>query len=270
MIEMRTWIKVGILSLLSPLAFATEPFNLADVGFGISDDTVPQSATLPASTQSQPPVSPAQTPPKAPASTAASQQMTAAQNKAALAQLQQLLSAYHTYQANFAQVTLNNQGKILQKSSGRVYMMRPGGFRWETDVPTHQIIITDGRVLWIYDIDLAQATKQPFSARVSLNPAVLLSGSLKDLMSVFTVAGVVTNDNTISFTLIPIKSQQQNFTSIMLTFQNKVWIGMQTVNNLDQRSVFTFTQVQVDTPLAENVFSFTPPPNVDVVEQKAK
>ncbi|MFK3617120.1 outer membrane lipoprotein chaperone LolA, partial [Coxiella burnetii] len=95
----------------------------------------------------------------------------------ATTQLSQLLSNFRTYQAKFNQITFDGQDRVIQQSHGRVMIMRPGRFRWETDSPTKQIIITNGKTLWVYDVDLSQATQQPLAQKTNINPASLLSGS---------------------------------------------------------------------------------------------
>src|SRR3989338_3432080 len=83
-----------------------------------------------------------------------------AQQKTAALELTQLLNGFSTFQAQFTQTTTDVNHQVLQQSSGTMMLMRPGRFRWETQNPTHQIVITDGKTLWIYDVDLKQATKQ--------------------------------------------------------------------------------------------------------------
>ena len=42
-------------------------------------------------------------------------------------------------------------------------MLRPGRFRWETSDPYQQTVIANGDTLWIYDVDLKQASSTIFS-----------------------------------------------------------------------------------------------------------
>jgi outer membrane lipoprotein carrier protein len=201
-----------------------------------------------------------------PVTHAASPSITVSNSAGAAVELRQLLSHFTTYQAHFAQITYSTNGRELQNSQGQVLIKRPGGFRWETQSPMHQVIITDGRILWIYDIDLAQATRQLFSTKVALNPAVLLSGSLSDISRVFTVKRVHVREGLQSYLLKP--KQQQTFKTLVFSFDHGELVGMITENNLDQQSVFAFTKIKLNAPMKQQSFELIPPPDVDVVEEQ--
>ncbi len=183
-----------------------------------------------------------------------------AQNDASV-QLNQLLSSFQTYQANFHQVTQDTDGRVLQTSQGRIMIKRPGNFRWEADTPTKQIIITDGKTLWVYDVDLAQATRQPLNQQTNVNPASLLSGSVENLKKQFTITG---GGNV--FQLVPTK-KGINFNWIRVEFRGGVLASMKVQNNLDEVSTFQFTNIKINPSLPPSLFQFKPPRGVDVVNQ---
>src|ERR1700738_1559929 len=79
--------------------------------------------------------------------------------------LSQSLGNYTTYEANFQQTSYGKKNHAAQKSHGKVYMMRPGKFRWETTQPYQQTVIANGNTLWIYDVDLRQASQQSAAKR---------------------------------------------------------------------------------------------------------
>lgn len=99
--------------------------------------------------------------------------------------LNQLLNRYKTYQADFQQTVFDEKDQVIQRSQGRMFLMRPFKFRWETTDPVRQVIITDGKELWTYDQDLAQATKQKFTTQNAGDPAALLSGKSANLAKRF-------------------------------------------------------------------------------------
>ncbi|ACJ20258.1 outer membrane lipoprotein chaperone LolA [Coxiella burnetii] len=184
----------------------------------------------------------------------------------ATTQLSQLLSNFRTYQAKFNQITFDGQDRVIQQSHGRVMIMRPGRFRWETDSPTKQIIITNGKTLWVYDVDLSQATQQPLAQKTNINPASLLSGSVKDLKQKFTITISPTSDAA-TFQLVPRLGKSLNFNWIRLKFSKKQLTEMTVLNNLDERSIFQFSQIKVNAPLSSTLFEFKPSRGIDVVKQ---
>lgn len=177
-------------------------------------------------------------------------------------QLTAILRSFDTYTADFNQTNESDKGTVISQSSGRTMIKRPGKFRWESQAPTKQIIITDGKMLWIYDVDLAQVTKQTLSSKTPINPAMILSGSAEELTSQFNVSALADN----VFVLTP-KQSDYGFKRVTLKFSNNDLIEMVVVNNLAQTSRFEFSNVQLNTPLPDTLFTFQAPPGVDVISQ---
>ncbi len=187
----------------------------------------------------------------------------AVQQQTAALELTQLLNSFSSFQAQFTQTTSDVNHQVLQQSNGTMMLMRPGRFRWETKDPTHQIVITDGKTLWIYDIDLKQATKQSIQ-NSPINPAKLLSGDVSTLMTQFNVH-MIPHKNRVVFQLIPKKPSRQ-FRSVAIAFQNRQLHSMQIQNTMEQTNTFTFSNVEVNKPLSPELFKFTAPHGVDVMQ----
>lgn len=178
--------------------------------------------------------------------------------------LSDLLADFHSLTANFDQVIYNAKHQPIQKSTGSMALFRPSQFRWEIKEPNPQLLIADGNYLWIYDIDLAQATHQKLDKNKLNSPASLLSGSIADLKSRFKVTQLTENP-TESFRLVP-KSRGDLFHWIELSFVGKKLTQMRMSDNLGSFSIFQFSDVQVNPPLSDNLFRFKAPKGVDVIE----
>lgn len=181
----------------------------------------------------------------------------------AMGKLNGLLNQFTTYQAQFKQVTTDLQNDVLQQSSGSVMMDRPDRFRWETRQPTHQIVITDGHVLWIYDVDLAQVTKQHIEKN-TVYPAQLLLGDTRKMLGQFAIK-VVPHENVLVFHLTP-KQPTKQFRTISMAFLHDKLIEIQIENNLKQLTTFRFSQVKLNEKMRPEIFQFTPPAGVDVLK----
>ena len=179
--------------------------------------------------------------------------------------LGQLLANLHTAQSSFEQAVLDNNGGTLQSSKGKMALQRPGKFRWETIEPTKQLLIADGKYVWIYDTDLKQVTRKKQNAKSQVTPAMLLSDSTPTLLNSFNVKLLATqNRNENWFQLTP-KSQDTLFQSTTLVFQNNELRIMQIVSTVGQRTVLRFSQVKNNQPLSAKLFQFHIPKGVDVV-----
>lgn len=176
------------------------------------------------------------------------------------ADLEKSLGGYTSYQANFTQVNYDNKNRAGKQSSGRVFMLRPGKFRWETTKPYEQTVIANGDMLWIYDVDLKQATKQSLAKR-GFNPAQLLTEPVANLTQKFTI----TQENNGWFKLVPTKADR-GFKAAYLQFQNNQLSGLKIINQLNQTNVFTFSQIRVNPSLNSGLFTFKPPAGVQVLK----
>ena len=181
----------------------------------------------------------------------------------AAAELNQLLGNLHAFTADFKQHTYNGQHKLLQSSEGRLALLRPGNFKWETITPMHQLLITNGKSLWIYDVDLEQVTQQKLENQGDLNPAQLLSGSITSLEKEFVVSQELSSKYQI-FKLTP-KSKEAAVSWIRLQFKNRQLDNMQFANELGEINDFQFLVVHEDAKLKPTDFNFVPPKGVDVL-----
>jgi len=89
--------------------------------------------------------------------------------------LEDYLKGLHTLSSRFDQTTLSADGGRMAKSKGRLYLKRPGKFRWEYDSPIKQIIVADGKRVWLHDLELDQISHQGQAKALSGTPAQLLA-----------------------------------------------------------------------------------------------
>ena len=75
-------------------------------------------------------------------------------------QLIRLLNGIGGMSAHFQQQVKNANGEEIQRTEGLMKLMRPGKFYWYTQIPFEQKITSDGKRMWIYDIDLEQVIIQ--------------------------------------------------------------------------------------------------------------
>lgn len=179
-------------------------------------------------------------------------------------ELAKLLAEYKTYKANFNQLTYFNSSQEPQLSSGQLYMKRPGMFRWEINKPSQQVIIANRSVLWIYDVELQQVTKEKLNGTSSNNPAILLSGDVNELIKQYDVSKVQSR-GAMWYQLKP-RLPQSSFVLVRMRFSDDRLITIWVKNNLNQTSVFQFSNIQLNQPLSASLFNFKPPSGVDVLQ----
>ena len=63
--------------------------------------------------------------------------------------LEAIVAGIETLQANFYQEVRDEQGELIQESSGTIKVKKPGRFVWHYEKPEPQDIISDGKNLWL-------------------------------------------------------------------------------------------------------------------------
>jgi outer membrane lipoprotein carrier protein len=125
--------------------------------------------------------------------------------------------------------------------------------------------MTSGKVLWIYDPDLLQATKQKLDDQVGNTPALLLSGDPRKLAEAFDIAEEQGGADKV-FVLKP-RGKDALFESLRVRFQGGRLVEMQLADTMSQRTAIRFSEIRVNPALGNQHFEFVPPKGVDVIDQ---
>ena len=182
--------------------------------------------------------------------------------------LNALLGKVSSMQANFTQYTLDPQGKPLQTLTGLMSVKRPGFFRWDTQQPFTQLIIANGQVVWVYDPELQQATRQQLDKQVGNTPALLLSGDTSKISATFTIADDKTAPKNVKAFLLKPKDKDALFDVMRLAFNKGSQLtSMQMKDSLGQKTDISFSGIRVNGKIADTLFQFTPPKGVDVINE---
>jgi len=188
-----------------------------------------------------------------------------ADQTASVQRLTGLLQKAETLTGRFSQLSLDGTGTQLQETSGELALKRPGQFRWHTDEPMEQLLVSDGKKVWLYDPDLEQVTIQTLDQRLTHTPALLLSGDVSSISENFEVSHKEAGE-VIDFTLRP-KARDTLFDSLRLSFRSGVINDMQMIDGVGQRTNILFHGVRVNEPLAAELFSFEIPEGTDVISE---
>ena len=179
--------------------------------------------------------------------------------------LSELLSQTQTISGTFSQLTLDSTGTQLQEASGQMVLQRPGLFRWHTDPPLEQLLVSNGEKVWLYDQDLLQVTVQKMDQRLTHTPALLLSGDVSQISENFTIT-YKEGGPVIDFILTP-TAKDTLFDTLRLSFRNGVINDMQLLDAVGQRTNILFMGVKINEDIAASEFVFEAPAGVDVIEE---
>ncbi len=190
--------------------------------------------------------------------------MPAAAADDSLARVEAWLKSVHTLSADFVQVVRSRDGQISSRATGTLSLSRPDRFRWDYRDPYVQVIVADGRKLWLYDADLEQVTVRPLESGLGSTPAMLLSGagSVGESFS----AGPVERDGEWTWCRLVPKQHGSDFDSVSLGFNDRGGlVAMQLVDKLGQSTELNFSDVALNQKLDPALFRFTPPKGADVI-----
>ena len=176
-----------------------------------------------------------------------------------------LLGGAQTLQGRFSQLTLDAGGTQLQESAGLMELKRPGMFRWVTEPPLEQELVSDGKKVWLYDPDLMQVTVQAMDERMTHTPALLLSGDVAQIRDSFEIE-YRENGSVSDFFLTP-TAKDTLFDSLRLSFKDNLIYDMQLSDAVGQRTNILFMSIRMNEPLDDSHFVFEIPDGVDVIEE---
>jgi len=163
----------------------------------------------------------------------------------------------------FNQDVYDPQGRRKESSSGRVALSAPHLFRWEYRQPYAQLVLADGKTVWVFDPDLKQASRRPQGAEEASSPlAVLLDPTRLDRDFIVKESG---DADGLSWLSIRPRSAEAGFRNARLGFVRNQLLRMEYEDALGQRTEIRFSDWKRNPTFAAGTFVFTPPAGVDVI-----
>lgn len=177
------------------------------------------------------------------------------------------LQALHAFRAKFVQTTYSSQGKAIQKTVGEIAWQRPGKFRWHAEKPVPQLIIANGKVLWIVDPDLMQVTIRAVHNEAKDTPTRILSEDVSSIDKRFVVTTLPKQGNIVRYQLLP-KASEAAFDEIILEFSNEALRGMRLRDSLGHRTNIVFNQIVINRDFPAGYFNYIVKQGMDVVDER--
>jgi outer membrane lipoprotein carrier protein len=168
-----------------------------------------------------------------------------------------------TARGKFEQKIFDGSHKLLQESRGELAFSRPGKFRWSYVKPYAQLIVGDGRKVWIYDEDLRQVTVRKLDQALGSTPAALLAGN-NEAMRSFRLVDRGVKDGMEWLEAVP-REREGGFERIRMGFGDSGLRAMELVDSLGQTTVLRFSALERNPSLDPALFRFSPPKGADVI-----
>jgi len=176
---------------------------------------------------------------------------------------QSYLRSTQTARADFEQKVYDRERKLVQQSKGSFAFLRPGRFRWTYAQPYPQLIVGDGKRVWIYDEDLNQVTVRAMARALGSTPAALLAGAA-DVERAFELADAGQRDG-LEWVQAKPREREAGFELIRLGMGAAGVQAMELVDQFGQTTVLRFSNIARNPTLDPSAFRFTPPKGADVL-----
>ena len=186
-----------------------------------------------------------------------------AQPATARAQLERFSDGLESLHALFEQRVISSDGTVADGSSGQVWLRRPRLFRWEYGGDFPEVVVADGRNIWIYDEILEQVTVRNQSQTAVNSPLTLLTdlAQLDEQFEVREVGGVD------GLQLLELRSRdaESQFERILLGLVDDSLRMMVMEDAFGLRTEVQFQQVRRNPEIDSSLFTFEPPESADVI-----
>ncbi len=176
-----------------------------------------------------------------------------------------------TGRANFSQTVSAPDGLKKKTSSGSFEFARPDRFRFSYAKPFEQLIVADGRKVWLYDQDLNQVTVRAMSQALGATPASLLAGGAMDKDFELVNAPIKDappKDGLDWVQATPRVKEGATVQTLRIGFRGKTLAALEIVDAFGQRSLLQFSAVEINPKLADETFRFVSPKGADVIESR--
>ena len=181
----------------------------------------------------------------------------------ARAGLERFTSELERLQADFTQTVKTQDGRVQDQTQGKVWLQNPDKLRWVYSGEFPEIIVADGKNIWIYDESLEQVTVKPQSDRTTDSPLMILT-DVSRLDAQFQVTELGDFEDMLLLELKSLDSESE-FERILLGLTGDMIRMMAMEDAFGQRTEIHFQNVLMNPPIDSALFLFTPPEGTDVV-----
>jgi len=178
-------------------------------------------------------------------------------------QLDRFSEGLETLYANFDQRVVGPDGITQDSSSGKVWLSRPHLFRWEYGGEFPELVVADGKNVWIYDEVLEQVTVKDQELAAVDSPLSVLTDPGR-LDEEFDVSEAGETDEWQLLELRP-KNSEADFDRILLGLRDDSLQLMVVEDAFGLRTEITFLLLQRNPQIDAELFTFEPPESADVI-----
>ena len=192
------------------------------------------------------------------------------ENPATTAELVQAVKAAYrnvsSVRADFVQTVANSAMGTPDRQRGKISLEKPRKLRVDLGVPLQSSVVSDGKTLWVYSVAQKQVIETPEVAAGAEVGALL--EDLAHIDDVFNVTLIDDKPPKPSHTVSLVPRKPGNFKAIQLTLSKQKYVIQELVlvDQLDNRTTMSFTNLRMNTDVPDTEFVFAVPQGVQVIK----
>lgn len=190
----------------------------------------------------------------------------------AVARVQAFYDKTRSFRSEFEQEYFVKSHNVTKRSKGQVLFAKPGKMRWDYSTPAGNKVVSDGKLLRVYEEANKQVFEQP-AAQQGQYPAALAfltgQGKIADVFQFELVAGEKMKFPG-GFVLVGTPKRATPAYQRVFFYVDAQTSQIRRVLLLDaqgNRNRFQFIDPHVNVPVAPDAFDFTPPAGTTFVRQ---
>jgi outer membrane lipoprotein carrier protein len=175
------------------------------------------------------------------------------------------IDAITSFSGDFNQVVKDDEGDIIEKYQGEIFIQKPGNLRWNARVPFEQTIVANKSTVWFYDKALKQVTINKSNNTKQKNPALVLSGTAEEIKKAYKINLKVDEKTQVhAYELVP-KKDDRLFEKIIINIQKDKIVSLEIYDSLEQITQISFSNIKNNIKFKSNIFIFDVPKGVKVI-----
>lgn len=182
---------------------------------------------------------------------------------------QQRYQEIASFSGSFSQKNYLMDQKEPKIATGRVAYVRPGKMRWNYDPPNEQLLVTDGKTVWLHDPILENVTIQELDevAQGTVLSFFLGVGDLsKDFTSRSTTQNLIQDKSLLTIELVP-KHTLANIAYLQLGVSAKTYdlLKIAIIDRQENYQVMEFQNLQYNKEMDISIFKFEVTADMEVI-----
>ncbi|MDP2643832.1 MAG: outer membrane lipoprotein chaperone LolA [Desulfobacterales bacterium] len=172
-----------------------------------------------------------------------------------------------SFSAAFFQESTLKAMEITDSAAGKVYVKRPDRLRWEYESPERQIIITDGKTLWIFKPEDRQVMIGNAPSFFKDGKGAGFLSDIKQIRKNFNILLTAEKETSYILKLFPLnKTMDFSYLQLSISKATSDIIQINTYNTYGDETRIMLSDFQYNAKMEDSFFTFTPPENTDILK----